>query len=82
MEFLFDENLTLKEKGLLAMIYLGQATEKIDKNFILENSKDGISAIDSVLKSVKHKNYLHTYSYRRDNGTFKPTVWKVYLKEE
>lgn len=76
-QFLFDDRLSLKEKGLAAMIYSAPMDAPSNIQFIKENSKDGADAIRTGLKRLKELGYLKTETYRDSTGKITRQFWKI-----
>jgi hypothetical protein len=83
IDFLFDENLTLKEKGFLAMVYLSPADVEINKDYIQANTLEGRTAIYNTARSLEEKGILKRNKIRTDDKKFYKTVWNIsYNKED
>lgn len=76
-EFLRDESLSLKAKGLLAYILSLPDDWKIYFEEVSTHSKDGERAVRSAWKELENAGYARTYKVLDKNKTFKEWVKEV-----
>ena len=77
-EFLNDNELSLKAKGLLTYLLSLPDDWKIYESELIKHHKDGTSAIKSAIKELLDNNYISRKRLRNDKGQLAYYEYEVY----
>ena len=69
-DYLFDSNLTMSAKGLLAMLINLEDTFGFTMETIISLTNNGPDAVRSVTKELINKNYLQRIKVRDEKGYY------------
>jgi hypothetical protein len=76
-EWLRDVNLSLKARGLLALLMSHDAGYTVTVKSLVATGREGRAAIDSAVAELKENHYLEHHVERGAHGRIEGVIWKL-----